>query len=162
MICSSPSSPVRAEWSKVLPLLQLTYNLLTCLFGGFLLQETKLFCFLNGHFRSFSFRVLKDKLSIFININLYVVDGVGPLSACINCTSNPTISFAQPKIKLEGMKINFFSKMDAHIGQFIPHKCIFFFKENYFKLLICSCRVNLHSVCEKFRVFREAFFATEL
>ena len=42
-------------------------------------------------------------MSIFINVNLHVVNGVDPLSACEDCISNPSISFAQPKIELEGL-----------------------------------------------------------
>ena len=33
-----------------------------------------------------------------LNVNLQVVNEVGPLSACANCISNPTLYFAQPKL----------------------------------------------------------------
>ena len=45
----------------------------------------------------------KNKSAIFINVNLHVVIGVDPLSACANCISNPTLSFAQAKVELEGL-----------------------------------------------------------
>ena len=46
-------------------------------------------------FRSFwVVRAQKNNLSIFINVNLHVVSGEGPLAACANCISNPAISFA--------------------------------------------------------------------
>ena len=48
-------------------------------------------------------RVPKNKLSIFINVNLHVVNGVCPLSAFANCISNPTISFSQHLNELEGL-----------------------------------------------------------
>ena len=55
-------------------------------------------------FRSFwVVRAQKNNLSIFINVNLHVVNGEGPLSACANCISNPAISFAQSKTELEGL-----------------------------------------------------------
>ena len=45
----------------------------------------------------------KNKWPIFINVNLHEVIGVDPLSACANCTSNPTLSFAHAKVELEGL-----------------------------------------------------------
>ena len=45
----------------------------------------------------------KNKSVIFINVNLYVVIGVDPLSARANCFSNPPLSFAQAKVELEGL-----------------------------------------------------------
>ena len=55
-------------------------------------------------FRSFwVVRAQKNNLSIFINVNLHVVNGEGPLAACANCISNPAISFAQSKTELEGL-----------------------------------------------------------
>ena len=38
-----------------------------------------------------------------MSVNLHVGNGVGPLSACTNCISIPTLSFAYPKIELEGL-----------------------------------------------------------
>ena len=55
-------------------------------------------------FRSFwVVRAQKNSLSIFINVNLHVVNGEGPLSDCTTCISNPAISFAQSKTELEGL-----------------------------------------------------------
>ena len=45
----------------------------------------------------------KNKSAIFMNVNLHVVIGVDPLSACANCISNPTLSSAQAKNELEGL-----------------------------------------------------------
>ena len=45
----------------------------------------------------------KNKMPIFINVNLHEVDRVGPLPACPNCASKPTISFKETKIELEGL-----------------------------------------------------------
>ena len=45
----------------------------------------------------------KNKLSIFMNVNLQVGNGVGPLSVCENCILNPSVYFAQPEIELEGL-----------------------------------------------------------
>ena len=54
-------------------------------------------------FRSFwVVHTQKNKLLIFLNVNLHVGNEV-PLSACTNCISKPTTSFAQPKIELEGL-----------------------------------------------------------
>ena len=44
----------------------------------------------------------KNKSPIFISVNFHVVIGVDPLSACANCSSNRTLSFAQAKVELEG------------------------------------------------------------
>ena len=49
------------------------------------------------------FRAQKNKLLIFINVNLHIVDRIGPLAVCENCISNPTVYFAQSKIELEGL-----------------------------------------------------------
>ena len=38
-----------------------------------------------------------------MSVNLHACNGVGPLSACANCLSIQTLSFAKPKIKLEGL-----------------------------------------------------------
>ena len=48
-------------------------------------------------------RAQKYNLSIFINVNLHVVNGVGPLSACANSISNPALSFALSKTELGGL-----------------------------------------------------------
>ena len=48
-------------------------------------------------------RAHKNNLPILINVNLHVVNRVGPLSTFANCISNPTLSVAQPKIELEGL-----------------------------------------------------------
>ena len=60
-----------------------------------------------AHFFIFSslwdFRPKKKKLGIFMSVNLHAGNGVGLLSACPNCISISTFSFAQPKIKLEGL-----------------------------------------------------------
>ena len=45
----------------------------------------------------------KNKSPIFISVNVHVVIGVDPLSACANCISNPTLSFAQAQVELEGL-----------------------------------------------------------
>ena len=49
------------------------------------------------------FYMQKNKSTIFKNVNLHVVIGVDPLSAYANCISNPTLSFAQAKVELEGL-----------------------------------------------------------
>ena len=49
------------------------------------------------------FYMQKNKSAIFKNVNLHVVIGVDPLSACANCISNSTLSFAQAKVELEGL-----------------------------------------------------------
>ena len=63
--------------------------------------------------------VVRDKFVIFEKwpFERNVVNGVGPLSVCENFISNPTVCFAQPKIKMN----TFFSKVDANIGQLIAH-----------------------------------------
>ena len=57
------------------------------------------------HFLIFSsfwvVRAQKNKLSIFMGVNLHAGDEVGPLSGSANSISKPTISFAQFKIELE-------------------------------------------------------------
>ena len=47
-----------------------------------------------------------------MSVNLHDGNGVGPLSACANCISIPTISFAEPTIKLEGLikKLSLFKR----------------------------------------------------
>ena len=49
--------------------------------------------------------VVRDKFVIFEKwpFERNVVNGVGPLSVCENLISNPTVCFAQPKIKQEGL-----------------------------------------------------------
>ena len=85
--------------------------------GRFFLLETNLWFWKSGHlekkgcqvahffiFWSFVvFYMQKNKSAIFKNVNLHVVIGVDPLSACANCISNPTLSFAQAKVELEGL-----------------------------------------------------------
>ena len=47
-----------------------------------------------------------------MSVNLHAGNGVVPLSACANCISIPTISFAKPMIELEGLsqKLSLFYK----------------------------------------------------
>ena len=62
--------------------------------------------------------------------------------------------------------MNTFSlKLYANIGQFIADKELYKKKQSrdFFYFLICSCPVNLHSICEKKLGCHELiFFATEL
>ena len=69
-------------------------------FGRKRAAKSRIFLF-SDH--SWLFICRKSKSAIFINVNLHVIIGVDPLSACANCISNPTLSFAQAKVELEGL-----------------------------------------------------------